>query len=217
MSELSPTLQKLLSENPPSGDAWAEFAREHTRLLMHVARCTSHGHDEAMDAYAYLLEKLSEDGCRRLRAYSSHPESKFTTWLVVVARRICVDRSRAIYGRVRNEDSQTERDRLIVRKKLANLDEGSEFVDSIPDEGLASPMAELEKRELTRELKELRASLPPADQLLLALRFDDGLSAAEIGVILKYPSQFHVYRRINLLLGELKARLKARGYESAAS
>jgi RNA polymerase sigma factor, sigma-70 family len=217
MSELSPTLQKLLSEDPPSSDAWSEFAREYTRLLMHVARRTSHGHDDAMDAYAYLLEKLSDDACRRLRAYSAHPESKFTTWLVVVARRLCVDRNRSIYGRIRDEDSTAERDRLSLRKNLVKLDDASVFVESIPDEATVSPGALLEQSELSHELKELTASLAPADQLLLALRFDDGLSAAEIGVMLKYPSQFHVYRRINHLLSELKMRLKARGYESAAS
>ncbi len=217
MSELSPTLKKLLSRDPPSDDAWASFAREHSRLLMHVARSTSNGHDEAMDAYADLLEKLSQDGCRRLRAYSSHPDTKFTTWLVVVARRLCVDRNRSIYGRLRDHDSAAERDRLGVRKKLANLDEGSDLIDAISDDGAISAIAQLEKTELLDQLESLRSGLAPPDRLLLALRFDDGLSAAEIATILRYPSQFHVYRRINALLAELKMQLKGKGYESAAS
>lgn len=217
MSELSPALQKLLAEDPPSGDAWAEFAREYTRLLMHVARSTSRSHDEAMDAYAYLLEKLSSDGCRRLRAYSSHPESKFTTWLVVVAQRICVDRNRSIYGRARNDESASERERLGLRKRLIDLRDSGDSIDSVPDDGASSPTIDLERMELAKELGDLRASLPPADRLLLTLRYDDGLSAAEITVLMKYPSQFHVYRRINALLAEMKARLKTRGYENAAS
>lgn len=217
MAELSSTLEKLLSRNPPSDDAWATFAREHSRLLMHVARVTSNGHDEAMDAYADLLEKLSQEGCRRLRAYSSQPDTKFTTWLVVVARRLCVDRNRAIYGRLRDNDSAEVRDRLGARKKLANLDEGSDLIDAIADDGATSAIAQLEKTELLDQLESLRSGLAPPDRLLLALRFDDGLSAAEIATILRYPSQFHVYRRINTLLAELKTQLKAKGYESAAS
>src|SRR4029079_5423431 len=63
----------------------------------------------------------------------------------------------------------------------------------------------------------LRDALRPSCRLLLTMRFDDGLSAAEIATILKYPSQFHVYRRINALLADLRSRLEKRGYEHAAS
>ncbi|MEP6507145.1 MAG: sigma-70 family RNA polymerase sigma factor [Gemmatimonadales bacterium] len=217
MAELPRTLENLLRGEPPSDEAWAAFAREYTALLLHVARSVARGTDEAMDAYAYLLEHLSADGCRRLRAYSSDPRSKFTTWLVVVARRICIDHHRAKYGRLRNQESSTERDRLVLRRRLENLDDAPAFADSIPDDSATSPVTAVENAELTNELKALRASLAPADRLLLNLRFDDGLSAAEIAVLLRYSSQFHVYRRINSLLAEMKARLNARGFESAVS
>jgi RNA polymerase sigma factor (sigma-70 family) len=184
---------------------------------MHVARSTSRGRDEAMDAYAYLLERLSRDGCRRLRAYVTQPKSKFTTWLVVVAQRICIDHHRSKYGRVRNEESRSERERLGLRRRLEDLDESGESADSVADETSESASIELERRELTEELASLRAELDPADRLLLSLRFDDGLPASEIATILRMPSQFHVYRRLNGLLEEMRRRLKARGYESAAS
>jgi RNA polymerase sigma factor (sigma-70 family) len=217
MSSFPPTLERLIHEDPPSSEAWSDFAREYTALLMHVARSTCRGRDEAMDAYAYLLEKLSDDSCRKLRAYSSDPRTKFTTWLVVVARRICIDHHRVKYGRVRNEESKAERERLGLRRRLEELSEGAEFADAIPDDNAETPAEALERAELSSELRTLRESLPPADRLLLAMRFDDGLSAAEISTILHFPSQFHVYRRINALLAELKTRLKERGYEHAAS
>ena len=217
MSELPPTLERLFREDPPSDEAWSAFAREYTALLMHVARSTSRGRDEAMDAYAYLLERLSEDCCRRLRAYHSDPRSKFTTWLVVVARRICIDHHRAKYGRVRNEESKAERERLGLRRRLTDLAEGPEFADAIPDDNAETPAEAVERAELSSELHALRASLPPADRLLLSLRFDDGLSAAEIAKILRLSSPFHVYRRINALLAELKEKLEDRGFEHAAS
>lgn len=170
-----------------------------------------------MDAYTYLLERLSQDNCRKLRAYTEDPRSKFTTWLVVVARRICIDHHRAKYGRVRNEESRAERERLGLRRSLAGLPEGTEFTDDIPDENAENPAEALERAELSNEIRMLCESLPPADRLLLNLRFDDGLSAAEIATILRLSSPFHVYRRINTLLAELKDRLKNRGIEHAAS
>src|SRR5678815_3986223 len=98
MSGLSPVVEALLDRDPPTQESWAAFAREYTALLLHVARSTSRDRDEAMDAYAYLLDRLSEEGCRRLRGYVVDPKSKFTTWLVVVARRLCVDHYRLKYG-----------------------------------------------------------------------------------------------------------------------
>jgi len=217
MAGFPPLLDMLFSTDPPSDEAWAAFAREYTTLLLHVARSTSRGRDEAMDAYTYLLERLSEDGCRRLRTYQIDPRSKFTTWLVVVARRICIDHHRSKYGRMRNDESASERERLNVRRRLEDLAPGPEFADLIADETAKDAVKAMEKAELSHELQMIRESLAPADRLLLTLRFDDGLSAAEIAMILRYPSQFHVYRRINTLLAEMKAGLSAKGYETAAS
>jgi RNA polymerase sigma factor (sigma-70 family) len=216
MSELTATLQKLLAGDSPSDGAWAAFAREYSRLLLHVARSTCHDYDESMDAYAFLLEKLREDGCRRLRAYSVDPRSKFTTWLVVVARRLCLDFRRSRYGRLRNDESSTERAALGMRRDLAALNGDASLIEAIPDESTDAVISGLEKQELAAALDTVRADLPPADRLLLSLRFDDGISVAEITSILGYQSQFHVYRRINSLLAEMKAKLEARGYESAA-
>ena len=217
MAGFPPILEKLFREDPPSDEAWSDFAREYTALLMHVARSTCRTTDEAMDAYAYLLERLSEEGCHRLRAYKSDPKSKFTTWLVVVSRRICVDHHRSKYGRLRNEESKAERERLGLRRRLEDLGDGLELAERLPNENVESAAEALERAELSDCLRSLREALPPADQLLLSMRFDDGLSAAEIASILRYPSQFHVYRRINALLAELKQQLESRGYEHAAS
>jgi RNA polymerase sigma factor (sigma-70 family) len=216
MSQLPPTLEALLERDPPTDEAWAAFAREYTALLMHVARSTSRSRDEAMDAYEYLLDRLSVDGCRRLRAYVTQPRSKFTTWLVVVAQRLCIDHHRAKYGRVRNEESKAERERLGLRRRLEDFGESPVDAETVADDSEGAAI-ELERRELNAELASLRAELEPADRLLLSLRFDDGLPASEIASILRLPSQFHVYRRLNALLEELRRRLKARGYESAAS
>ena len=71
--------------------AWAAFAAEYSALLLHVARSLDADHDAAMDRYLYILEALRRDDCRRLRQYASDGRGKFTTWLMVVARRLCLD------------------------------------------------------------------------------------------------------------------------------
>ncbi len=217
MPQLPPVLDRLLVASSADRDkAWADFVREFTPLLLHVAHSTSPGRDAAMDAYATLLEAFKEDDFRRLSRYTLDPRSKVTTWLVVVARRICVDRLRARYGRVRDADSPEERERRSRRKRLEDLTSASDDVSLIIDE---SPTADahLCEEELSSGLQSALESLAPGDQLLLALRFDDGLSASEIATTLRFPSQFHVYRRINHLLSTLREQLRLRGIESAAS
>ena len=56
---------------------------------------------------------------------------------------------------------------------------------------------------VSRILRELH----PSDQLLLRLRFEEGLTAREIAPLLGLPSQFHVYRRIETVCGMVRARL----------
>jgi hypothetical protein len=49
---------------------------------------------------------------------------------------------------------------------------------------------------------------PPAP---LKLRFENDFSAREIGRILRFPTPFHVYRRLTLLLAQLRELLRRRG------
>ncbi|HEX2722933.1 MAG TPA: sigma factor, partial [Gemmatimonadaceae bacterium] len=104
MSQLPSSLQSLLTASAENvDDAWSVFVAEYSPLLLHVARSVSHGRDQAMDAYAHVLEQLRRDQCQRLRRYETDPRSRFTTWLVIVCRRLCVDFHRAHFGRARAE------------------------------------------------------------------------------------------------------------------
>ena len=206
MADSPPLLKDLLATEGPRDDAWTAFVREYTRLLLHVARESSQNRDEAMDAYANILEKLREDGCRRLRAYSAHPGSQFTTWLVVVARRVCIDYHRQKYGRACPGPSQAN-ERRDTRRKLENLTDGVSVDDTVFDVNETDIGLELEKAEERSELEAVTSCLTPADRLLLTLRFEDELSAAEIADILGMPSQFHVYRRLKVILAGLKKQL----------
>lgn len=191
--------------------AWAEFVHAHSRLLLHVARSMARDQDEAMDRYAYLLEQLRRDDCRRLRGFVADGRSKFTTWLVVVARRLCLDYDRHRYGRTdRAKDAQGQAARA-ERRQLRDL-VGSEMdIGTLPDAGGRAADDELIARERGEALAQALAGLEPADRLLLRLRFDDGHSASEIARAMGFPTQFHVYRRLDRVLATVRRELEYRG------
>ena len=54
-------------------------------------------------------------------------------------------------------------------------------------------------------------TLTPRDRLVLRYRFDDDLSAREIARLLKFRTQFHVYRRITAILASCRQALAAKG------
>lgn len=216
-SSLSPALADLLGATDPAevDRAWTAFLDHYNSLILHVTRSQGREHDAAMDAYAYVLEALSEDDYRRLRAYSPRSNTKFTTWLVVITRRLCLDWHRHRYGRARDSDNDSaEKDRL--RKNLVDLLGERADPDTLADLGSADPEHDLVAREQHQALKGAMSVLPERDRLLLALRFEQDLPAREIGRLMEFPTTAHVYRRLNTLTARLRLLLKERGVEGAS-
>jgi len=118
---LPPELVRLLDARDADARerAWDEFVRIHSTLLLKVARATAHEYDGAMDAYAFILERLREEECRRLRGYAVDARSTFSTWLAVVSRRLCVDFARRRYGRGGRSNATVDERR--ERRRLADL------------------------------------------------------------------------------------------------
>ncbi len=162
-----------------------------------------------MDAYAYLLDQLRASDCRRLRTYSADGRSKFTTWLVVVARRLCLDHFRQRYGRPRAATGQGE------RRRLVDLISSDVDLTQLPDTKAGDPGVDLERAERVGALERALARLAPPDRLLLKLRFQDDLSAREIAGLMSFASPFHVYRRLNSLFASLRSELHRRGIKEA--
>jgi RNA polymerase sigma factor (sigma-70 family) len=215
MHQVPPQLRRLLSPGGHETGEWDAFVAEHSRLLLYVARSVGVSHDDAMDAYVYVLERLREDRCRRLREFANDPRSKLTTWLVVVTRRLCVDHYRNRYGRARGAES-ARADRQVRRRLQDLIGVGLDFHDD--DALVPAPVGadeHLRESELGAALDAAMSTLEPADQLLIRLRFHDDLSAQEIARIMQFPSPFHVYRRVNVLLLQLRRALERRGVESA--
>ena len=212
---LSPELARLLAARDATAQetAWAEFAQAYSRLLLHVARSIGRDYDAAMDAYAFVLERLREDGFRRLRCYTADGKTKFTTWLVVVARRLCLDHHRERYGRLRTSDPEGVRAHDSRRRLqdliAADLDLAIDPGDDV-QEGL-------EARERRAKLVAALNTLASRDRLLLKLRYEDDLPAREIAGVLGLPTPFHVYRRLKSLLRELRQTLRDHGLDGTST
>jgi RNA polymerase sigma factor (sigma-70 family) len=171
-------------------------------------------HDAAMDGYAYVLEALSEDGYRRLRAYTPDGKTRFTTWLVVVTRRLLLDRHRHRYGRPRSEADVRRADHE-TRRRLEDLVLAKVDPDQLSGGASESPDLDIRRRELADALRDALEELDPADRLLLVLRFEDGRTAREIARMSNLPTVFHVYRRIAGVLAILRRALARRGVHTS--
>lgn len=205
MPALPAELSELLSapDAAARSQAWEQLITQHSRLVLHVARSLGGGHDRVMDRYAYILEHLQEDDCRRLRAFRPDGPARFSTWLAVVARRLCYDHHRELFGRQRGEPDVEDRQRRALGD-LTRLD-GEQTLAALP--AAVNLESELESAEQLAALAAAVEGLEPPDRLLLQLRFSDELSALEISRIVGAPTPFHVYRRINRILAVLRARL----------
>ena len=211
---LPPELSALLDVADPAARdaAWGRVVETHSRLVLYAARSIDRNHDAAMDAYAYVLEQLQRDDFRRLRVYAADERGKFSTWLFLVARRLCLDHVRQRYGRRQSEDAQSH-EAHETRRRL--LDHVAEEIDVAEIAYAGDQDAEMRVRveELGDALAEALAALAPPDRLLIKLRFQDALSVPEIARILKAPTPFHIYRRLNAVLAQVRAGLARRGVE----
>jgi RNA polymerase sigma factor (sigma-70 family) len=212
-----PELTRLLSaEDQASQDhAWETFLRFHSRLLISTAGDFGGDPDAAMDRYAYVLEQLRRDDLKRLRAYVADERGKFTTWLVVVARRLCLDYRRRRYGRPRSDPDCGRELERVVRKRLVDFiaEDLDPSVFSSPDG--SDPEKELRAAELRDSLSEALGSLSSRDRLLLAFRYERDLTARQIARLMQFPSVFHVYRHLKTVQRSLRTSLEAKGVDSA--
>ena len=205
MPALPAELTDLLSapDATARNHAWEQLITRHSRLVLHVARSLGGGHDRVMDRYAYILEHLQEDDCRRLRAFRADGPAQFSTWLAVVARRLCYDQHRESFGRQRGDPDVEDHQRRALGD-LSRLD-GEQSLAALP--AAVNLESELESAEQWSALAAAVENLEPPDRLILQLRFTDELSALEISRLVGAPTPFHVYRRINRILAVLRARL----------
>jgi RNA polymerase sigma factor (sigma-70 family) len=193
--------------------AWDDLIARHTRLLLAVARSFGGGHDEAMERYSYILEKLLESDFRRLRTFDPESGASFSTWLTVTTRRLCLDHHRSKYGRQRPRVSDEVDPLRALRRSIVDSISSDVDAESLSDSALVpgDTRAVIDERDAALRLELMR--LTPRDRLLLALRFEDDLSASRISQALGLPTPFNVYRRLNAVLSQLRKALEARGID----
>jgi RNA polymerase sigma factor (sigma-70 family) len=167
-----------------------------------------------MDGYAHALEALREDNCRRLRAYVPDPQIKFSSWLVVVTRRLALDHFRHRYGRSRSQQIDRQQEQQ-TRRRLELLVAEKVDADLLVDDSAVGADAEIRRQQLLAALAGSITELNPDDRLLLALRFEDDRPVREIARILGLPSVFHVYRRLGAALSQVRRTLASRGVYTA--
>jgi RNA polymerase sigma factor (sigma-70 family) len=193
-------------------DAWGSFVREFSDQILRVARSLGGDYDLAMDRYAFVLERLQEDDCRRLRSYARPGAGEFRLWLIVVVRRLCLDHHRQRYGRARESVGPVlpEQSRA-GRRRLADL--VSDQIDPalLPASPQSAPDAALARSERSAALAAALQKLPASDRLLLRLRFAEELPALEIARVMRLPTVFHVYRRLNAAFRALRDSLREEG------
>lgn len=211
--DLPPDLAALLGGDSLARDGvWPRFVNQYNRLLLKAAAARGGDYDARMDRYDYILERLAADDYRRLRGYRPEAGGSFAGWLTVVARRLCVDFDRQRHGRggratVHEPASEDQRR---ARRRLANL--AGEAIDptEIPADS-SDPELDLRLAERHQTVEAALGTLPPRDQLLIRLRFEDDLSASQITDIMDFPTVFHVYRALRRVLDTLRHHLEDEG------
>jgi len=84
-----------------SHEAWSMFLDEYAPLILQLVRHFEKESDPASDCFQFICERLCEDRFRRLRRFKPGGPAKFSTWLRLVVRNLCVDWRRKQFGRRR--------------------------------------------------------------------------------------------------------------------
>lgn len=207
----------LAASDPAARDAsWSDFVSSYSKLVLHVARSAGGDQDTAMDRYAYILEQLQHDDFRRLRTYVADGRSAFSTWLVVVAQRMCLDHRRQRYGRQRSTEEQPAEEERRARRRLVDLISAEVDLDTLADQRGGDSESDVRLADMHRALASALAVLEPRDRLLIKLRFEDGLPMPEVAQQLGLPTRFHAYRRLTEVLGILRRALERGGIGESA-
>jgi RNA polymerase sigma factor (sigma-70 family) len=95
--EITHLLQRLASQEPQ--EAWGEFLTVSSPLIHQVIQAFEREPDLAGDCFLFVCENLCQDGFRRLRRFKAGGSARFSTWLRVVVRNLCLDWHRKEFGR----------------------------------------------------------------------------------------------------------------------
>jgi len=97
--QITRVLDQLRAGEPT--EAWAEFLKSYSPLILQVIRLLESENDSIADCYLFVCEQLSRNRFRRLGQFKPEGRASFATWLRVVVRNLCLDWRRHEFGRHR--------------------------------------------------------------------------------------------------------------------
>lgn len=164
-------------------DAWEQIVRQHWRKVFNIAYKFTGKHDEAEDLTQDVFVKIFKS----LDTFDRR--ANFQTWLVSVARNLCIDHYRS------------------VRKERETIDRQVDPGELTPAATTISPMAALEQADRVALLKKALTFLQPTLRSAVLLRDIQELSYQEIADRLHLP-EGTVKSRINRGRTELARQIR---------
>ena len=194
-----PTHPPRHSETPTNGDDAVQFDRvyrDHVDRIFRFAHRLCGEENDAKD----LVQETFLNAYRGLKDFRG--EASITTWLYTIASNASVRMRRRRKGEPQRELSLEE---------FVPTSEG-EFQLQFPAEGL-TPQQTVENKELRRLLSQAIQKLPKKYRLVLVLRDMEGLSAKEVGSIVKLNERA-VKSRLHRARLFVRKELSAKGMEA---
>ncbi len=163
--------------------AWDGIVRMHWRKVFNVAYKFVGRHDEAEDLAQEIFLKIFKS----LATFDRR--ANFQTWLISVSRNLCIDHYRS------------------VRKERETIDRDVNADDLSPATTDASPLRQMERRDLAQQLRKALSQLPAALKEAVVMRDIQELSYQEIAEQLHLP-EGTVKSRINRGRRELARQIR---------
>lgn len=148
--------------------AWTEFLDDYSPVILQVVQLFEREPDHAGDCFLFVCEQLNQNQFRRLRRFKPDGPARFTTWLRLVVRNLCLDWRRKEFGRHRVFD---------VVARLTAFDR--EVYTKVFEQGLSSEEAwfslaprypELTPERVEQSVESIRRTLTPRQLWLLSTR-----------------------------------------------
>ncbi len=98
-----PQIARIIEQlaTPEFQQAWTEFLEAYSPIIFSTVKLFERDADPVADCFLFVCERLSEKQFRRLRSFKLGGGARFSTWLRVVVRNLCLDWRRKEYGRHR--------------------------------------------------------------------------------------------------------------------
>ena len=179
--------------------AFDQLYRDHVDTIYRLAQRLCEHQDDARD----VVQETFLNAFRKYKQFRG--DAQVSTWLYTIATRACL--------RMRRRRSGEPGYKLSLQQFIPTSE--GEFRLQIPIQGL-SPEQALEKKELRKALQAAIQKLPDKYRVILVLRDMEGLSAKQVGTILKLQERA-VKSRLHRARLFVRKELSARGVPGIAS